>query len=76
MLQNLDDQVRDCMQRAADRAEQANTVIDPRERAEWLSLRDRYLILANSIETKHRDAERRTPKRGSAVSHFLPARYS
>jgi hypothetical protein len=52
MLQNLDDQVRDCLRRAADCAEQARKVIDPRERASWLSLYSRYLALAHGIETK------------------------
>lgn len=54
MLQNLDDQVRDCMQRAADCAKQADEVIDPRQRADWLSLRGRYLALAQGIESKRR----------------------
>ena len=54
MLQNLDDQVRDCMQRAADCAEQAEGVADPRERAEWRSLHERYLALAKGIETRRR----------------------
>jgi hypothetical protein len=52
MLQNLADQVRDCMQRATDYARQANEVIDPRQRAEWLSLRGRYLALASGIAKK------------------------
>ena len=54
MLQNLDDQVRDCRLRAADCTKQANQVVDSRKRAEWLSLRCRYLALANNIETKRR----------------------
>jgi hypothetical protein len=37
MLQNLDDQVRDCIQRAAECAELANVVSDPRKRDEWLA---------------------------------------
>jgi uncharacterized alpha-E superfamily protein len=52
--QNLDDQVRDCMQRAAECAEQAREVIDPRERADWLVLHNRYLTLARGIQTKRR----------------------
>lgn len=50
MLQNIDDQVRDCMERAAECAEQAREVATPRERDEWLSLRGRYLTLARGIE--------------------------
>jgi len=38
VLQNLDDQIRDCMQRARECAERANGVVDPKERAEWLML--------------------------------------
>ena len=50
MLQNLDDQVRDCKQRAAECAEQAR-IVNPRERDEWLSLHDRYLALARELRT-------------------------
>ena len=49
MLQNLNDQVRDCMRRAAAFAERANGVVDPQERAEWLSLHARYLKLVRDI---------------------------
>jgi len=56
MLHSLDDQLRDCLQRAADCAEQASEVIDPRERSEWLSLRSRYLALAHGIERRQRAA--------------------
>jgi hypothetical protein len=52
--QNIDDQVRDCVQQAADCAERANEVIDPGERADWLSLHGRYLALARGIETSRR----------------------
>lgn len=55
MLQNLDDQVRDCKQRAAACAEQANQVSDPREREDWLMLHCRYLALARGIERKRHD---------------------
>jgi hypothetical protein len=54
LLQNIDDQVRDCVQQATDCAERANEVIDPRERADWLSLHSRYLALARGIETSRR----------------------
>jgi hypothetical protein len=54
LLQNIDDQVRDCVQQAADCAERANEVIDPRERADWLSLHGRYLALARGIATSRR----------------------
>jgi hypothetical protein len=57
MLQNLDDQVRDCKQRAAECAEQAR-IVNPRERDEWLSLHDRYLALARGIEDRHSDPNR------------------
>jgi hypothetical protein len=73
MLQNLDDQIRDCRQRAANCAEQATKVVEPRERAEWLSLRRRYLVLADNIETKRRDAERRRRSRNGDMP-FLSAR--
>ena len=55
MLQNLDDQARDCLQRAAACAEIANEVIDPRQRNEWLALHGRYRALAEGIERQHRD---------------------
>jgi hypothetical protein len=59
MLQNLDDQVRDCLQRAAECAERANeTKRIPYERDAWLSLHGRYLALANGIEGGHRDRRR------------------
>jgi hypothetical protein len=58
MLQNLDDQVSDCRQRAAECAEQAREVVSPRERDEWLSLHNRYLALARGIEHRHSDANR------------------
>lgn len=55
MLQNLDDQVRDCLHRAAECAERANEVTDPRERNEWLVLHGRYRALADGIERHHHD---------------------
>jgi hypothetical protein len=57
MLQNLDDQVRDCVNCAANCAEQARGVADPRERDEWMALRSRYLAIARGIETR-RDSAR------------------
>ena len=56
MLRTLDDQVRDCLRLAADCAEQAREVVDPRDRDEWLSLRTRYLALARGIERRQRAA--------------------
>jgi hypothetical protein len=60
---NIDDQVRDCVQQAADCAERANEVIDPRERADWLSLHGRYLALARGIETSRRRRAKATSSR-------------
>jgi hypothetical protein len=57
MLQNLDDQVRDCMQRARDCAERANGVVDPKERAEWLMLQARYVELVRRIAEAKRARE-------------------
>jgi hypothetical protein len=49
MLRNLNDQLDDCLQCAADCAKQANEVTDLRERENWLSLHSRYLELAKGI---------------------------
>ena len=46
MLQNLDDQARDCLKRAADCTEHAKEVANLRERDEWLALKNRYLAIA------------------------------
>jgi hypothetical protein len=54
MLQNLDDQIRDCAERAADCAKYAKGVTDPRERSEWLSLHSRYLAIVDGIESRRR----------------------
>lgn len=55
MLQNLDDQVWDCLQRAAECAELAEaTDQKPHERREWLSLHDRYLTIVTGIERRDR----------------------
>lgn len=54
MLQNLDDQARDCVKRAADCAEQAKEVANLRERDEWLALKNRYLAIAEGIESRYR----------------------
>jgi hypothetical protein len=64
--QNIDDQVRDCVQQAADCAERANEVIDPRERADWLSLHGRYLALARGIETSRRRRAKAAPFRSQS----------
>jgi hypothetical protein len=57
VLQNLDDQIRDCMQRARECAERANGVVDPKERAEWLMLQARYVKLVRRIAEAKRDRE-------------------
>lgn len=54
MLQNLVDQARDCVKRAADCAELAKAVANPRERDEWLALKKRYLAIAHGIESGYR----------------------
>ena len=54
MLQNLDDQARDCVKRAADCAEHAKEVANLRERDEWLALKNRYLAIAEGIESRYR----------------------
>jgi hypothetical protein len=66
--QNIDDQVRDCVQQAADCAERANEVIDPRERADWLSLHGRYLALARGIETSRRRRAKAAPSRAQSTT--------
>jgi hypothetical protein len=58
MLQNLDDQVSDCRQRASACVEQANEASDPRQRADWLALEGRYLAIARGIETKRSDGSK------------------
>jgi hypothetical protein len=50
MLQNLDDQIRDCLQHAAHCSECAKKTHNAREREEWLALEKRYLSMAQSIE--------------------------
>jgi hypothetical protein len=54
MLQDLDDQVRDCLQRAAECAKRSTAAINEREREDWFSLQKRYLNLARSIELRRR----------------------
>jgi hypothetical protein len=75
MLQNLDDQVRDCMQRAADCAEYADQVSDPRERADWLALRRRYLALARGIETTRRHGPPAGAKRQTGRDYDIAVVY-
>ena len=59
MLYNLNDQRRDCLERAAECAERANDRKRiPHERDEWLSLHCRYLALADGIARGHRDQRR------------------
>lgn len=50
MLQNLDDQIRHCLQHAADCAERAKLAVSERERKDWLDVEARYIKLAHSIE--------------------------
>jgi hypothetical protein len=54
MLQNLDDQIRDCRKRAADCHKRATAAMNERERQDWLSLEKRYLNLARSVEPRQR----------------------
>ena len=54
MLQNLDDQVRDCLERARECADQAKETRNPDERKEWLAMEARYLKLVRSIEFTRR----------------------
>jgi hypothetical protein len=54
MLRDLDDQSRDCRERAADCAKRATAAMNERERQDWLSLEERYLNLARSIELRRR----------------------
>ena len=54
MLQNLDDQVRDCLERARECADRAKEARNPSERKEWLGMEARYLSLVQSIEFSRR----------------------
>jgi hypothetical protein len=54
MLQNLDDQVRDCLERARECADRAKATRNPNERKEWLAIEARYLSLVQSIEFTRR----------------------
>ena len=51
MLQNLSDQIRDCLRLAAECAEQAKTAPSQRERRDWRHLEHRYRILADNIKS-------------------------
>jgi hypothetical protein len=68
MLQNLSDQLRDCLQCAADCAMRANEVNDLRERENWLSLHSRYLELARGIA----EAKRRSRQGQGSDSFWSP----
>jgi hypothetical protein len=57
MLQSLNQQIRDCLQRAADCAEQAKAGTNERDRKDWLDIEASYLRVARSIELANR-AER------------------
>lgn len=54
MLQNLDQQVQDAYEHAAQCAEHAQAAKDLRERTSWMTLEKRYLTLARSIEFAQR----------------------
>jgi hypothetical protein len=54
MVQSLEDQMRDCLQCAADCAKRAKEVMNPRERDEWLLLRSRYRALSEGIKSQIR----------------------
>ncbi len=54
MLHDLNDQIRDCRQRAADCAKRAAAATNERERNDWVSLERRYLNLVRSVELRRR----------------------
>ena len=54
MLQNLDDQFRDCVERASECAGFAKATGDLHDRKDWLALECRYLALARGIESTRR----------------------
>lgn len=72
LLQNLDDQVRDCMQHAADCAERARAAKNPRERKDWQDLEARYLTLARSVELTRRIDRFSNEARKSEEGHRDP----
>ena len=54
MLQNLDQQVQDAYEHAAQCAEHAQAAKDLDERTDWMVLEKRYLALARGIELAQR----------------------
>ena len=54
MLNNLSEQVRDCLQRAEDCARQASAHTCPKLKADFLDLERRWLALARSYEFSDR----------------------
>ena len=54
MLNNLSEQVRDCLQHAQDCARQAAAQTDPKLKADFLDLERRWLHLARSYEFTER----------------------
>lgn len=54
MLQNLHDQVRDCLERARECADRAKQAHNPDECKEWLAIEARYLALVQRIELARR----------------------
>jgi hypothetical protein len=78
MLQNLDQQIRDCLQRAADCAERAKAATNERDRKDWLDVEASYLRLAHSVEFARRaerfsnEVARTLYHRNSNCSRSLP----
>ena len=58
MLQNLDNQIRDCLEHAADCAERAEKATNAREREDWHALEERYLSFVRGIEFSRRNNSR------------------
>jgi hypothetical protein len=76
MLQNLDQQIRDCLQRAADCAERAKAATNERDRKDWLDVEASYLRLAHSVEFARRGSRMkwrgRPYHRNSSCPRSLP----
>ena len=72
MLQNLEDQLRECLQRAADCAMRAKEATDLRERENWLLLHARYLELSRGITQGNR-TNRPAKAARSEVTEQVPA---
>jgi hypothetical protein len=78
MLQSLNQQIRDCLQRAVDCAEQAKAATNERDRKDWLDIEASYLRLVRSIELANQaerysnEAARTLYRRNSNSSRSLP----